>query len=188
MSDGILLGHSYGTLIALHASLNASERLRGVALLAPIGLRPHRGFRRYPSAKFGATACRLPVVGPILTSLVRKSFKSAGFRKPISNDQIHRTLDAVASWRFDTYAANVAALSLPVFGAYCSDDHLIEDDIMHDLLRRCPDGPRLHFPTGGHNLQKTRAIEVGEALVAWMDSLGCTTPQNPIRVNDSEIS
>ena len=55
--------------------------------------------------------------------------------------------------------------------AWCQDDPLVERQIGEELAQAAPAGPRLVFPTGGHNLQKTHAVELGEVLVPWVRRL-----------------
>jgi hypothetical protein len=48
-----------------------------------------------------------------------------------------------------------------------NDDPFVEPEVIVDLLAAVPDGPRVRFPDGGHNLQKTRVV-LAEALVPWL--------------------
>lgn len=165
-----LLGHSYGTGVALAATLIAKDRVERLGLLAPFGLRPHKGFGEFPMPRVLTYVLHIPVVRQGFILPIRTALRKAGFKKAVSDQQIHRTIDAIASWDFSTYHSSVKKLKVPVFGAYCLDDHLIEPELMTELLSLCPNGPRLCFDTGGHNLQKTRAIEIGEALTHWLES------------------
>jgi pimeloyl-ACP methyl ester carboxylesterase len=46
----VLLGHSMGGPVALAAAAHAPERVAGLALIASVGLRPHRLIRQFPVA------------------------------------------------------------------------------------------------------------------------------------------
>jgi pimeloyl-ACP methyl ester carboxylesterase len=56
----------------------------------------------------------------------------------------------------------------PAFVAYARDDHLIETDLSEELARSLPGARVMVFDEGGHNLQKTRAEELGRALADWL--------------------
>jgi len=175
-----LLGHSYGSVIANYASQLAADRVSRLVLLAPLGLRRHRGFDFFGSAGPVAKALRTPGLRALVIPMIRRAFRNAGFRKPLEDEHLCRTMEAVATWSFPRYREISSNLSVPVFGAYCEDDRLIEAEIMAEFLALCPPGPRLVFSTGGHNLQKTRAIELAEGLVNWLNKSGCTERPNPI--------
>ena len=174
LKDVTLLGHSYGTLIANYASQLATDRVARIALLAPMGLRRNIGFDPMNGSKVASPLLRFGLFRRLLIPQIRKGFRKAGFKKHLDDEHICRTMDAVASWSFDAYPAITANLSVPVFGAYCEDDHLIEGEIMSEFLNACPPGPRVVFETGGHNPQKTQAVEVAEALTNWLKNEGCT--------------
>ena len=53
----------------------------------------------------------------------------------------------------------------PTLVAFCRDDHLLDEAIAEELARHIPGARRLAFPTGGHNLQKTRAPELAAAIL-----------------------
>jgi pimeloyl-ACP methyl ester carboxylesterase len=55
--------------------------------------------------------------------------------------------------------------------ACARDDPFVEVAISKELYWRCPEGPRLEFPDGGHNIQKSRAVELAAALDAWAQQL-----------------
>ena len=176
LQDVTLLGHSYGTLIANYASQLATERVRRIAFLAPMGLRRNMGFDPMNGSKIASPLLKVRLFRRLLVPQIRRGFRKAGFKKHLEEEHICRTMEAVSSWSFEAYPEITANLNIPVFGAYCEDDHLIEAEIMAEFLAACPDGPRLVFSTGGHNPQKTQAIEVAEALTDWLKKEGCTAP------------
>lgn len=178
VKDVTLLGHSYGSSVATAASLLRPERVHRLALLAPIGLRKHKGFRNFPIPKIAVTLLSTPGIRQPVYTLFRQAFRRAGFRKPISNEQIFRTIEAIASWSFEDYKARVQTLQIPVFGALSEDDHLVEAQIIRELLQQCPHGPRLAFEDGGHNLQKSYAVEVAAELLQWISTNPCTSGEN----------
>jgi len=168
LNNVTLLGHSYGSITATGSALAAADRVTRLGFLAPLGLRAHRGFRNFPAPGLASFLMGLPLLGSPTVKAMRRGFQRAGFAKPIRDDQIRRVVRAVADWRFPPYRSAIESLKIPVLGAWCADDHLVEPEIVDELLACCPDGPRLRFDTGGHNIQKSRAIEIGEALIDWV--------------------
>lgn len=162
----VVLGHSMGGIVACAAASMRPGAFRGLALLATPGLRPHAIFRRYPFRGL-SRALALPGIGRAVAILLGPMFERNGFRGH-STDVMVRTMHAAGRTSFEAHAARVRALDLPTLVAWCADDRLIEADIAEQLADACPPGPRLRFDDGGHNLQKTHAAELGEALGAWM--------------------
>jgi len=54
----------------------------------------------------------------------------------------------------------------PTVIAYARDDHMIETAIAEELAAAVPGARVLAFDVGGHNIQKTRAVELGAAIRA----------------------
>jgi pimeloyl-ACP methyl ester carboxylesterase len=54
----------------------------------------------------------------------------------------------------------------PALVAYARDDHMIETEVAEDLAAAIPGARVLAFDDGGHNIQKTRAVELGAAIRA----------------------
>ena len=52
--------------------------------------------------------------------------------------------------------------------AWADDDKIVESRVSKILTKIAPARPRLHFDTGGHNIQKTRATEIAQMLCPWM--------------------
>ncbi len=162
-----LVGHSMGAAQANLIAAAGPEVVRGVALLAPVGLRPHRGYRRSPPFRLMNAALRGRRMGRVSLKLVRAGFVRLGFPRSTSDRDILRSIELAANLSFDEHRRAVEALEVPVLGAYADDDPLVEPKIPRELFNACPPGPRLHFSSGGHNIQKTRAIEIGSALRAF---------------------
>ena len=110
-----------------------------------------------------------PAVGPVLRRRVHGFFRQAGFR--CSPAEVHQTVSILARWRFQDTAPAARAVRCPVFAAWTDDDAAVEPAVVEELLALLPDGPRLHFETGGHNLQKSQATEIAAALVPWVHGL-----------------
>lgn len=88
----------------------------------------------------------------------------AGFPGHLSDDErLFTTLDAAMA-SFDLHAENVRNIECPCMTAWAEDDHLIPAPIFEALDDALPQGPRLRFSEGGHNIQKTQAVEIANAI------------------------
>lgn len=165
--DFVVLGHSMGGPLAM----SAAARARGLALIASVGLRPHRMIRkmgRYPDLPRVFDA---PIVGRLLLPALRRRFVQAGFPASTPDEAILQSMRIVGRLPFADVRAAAAAVRCPTLLAWAEDDPLVEGAIGLELARELPAGPRLVFPDGGHNIQKTRAIELGRALSRFVREL-----------------
>jgi len=170
LERAVLLSHSFGSGMVLSVAAEAPTRVAGLALLAPTGLRPNRGMKRFPvPPRVLEGALATPGLGRVLGRRLEPGFRAMGFR--CTEAEARRSITTVARWRFAETRAAVQALRCPVFGAWTDDDHAVEPAIVTELLDHLPPGPRLGFATGGHNLQKSRAAEIAEALIPWVNGL-----------------
>ncbi len=167
----VLIAHSFGATQAVAATALHPERVAGLALLSPVGFRPHRGLRRLPAPAALELGLKLPVIREPVMSLLQKGYAAAGFRN-VTNLEVERTLTSLnhLSWR--DYRERVERVAQPSFCAWANDDQVIESDISREVADALPPGPRLEFETGGHNIQKSRAVEIADSLVPWaLDAL-----------------
>ncbi|MCO4771676.1 MAG: alpha/beta hydrolase [Deltaproteobacteria bacterium] len=162
-----LVGHSQGGGVATAAAAMAPEQVQSLALLASIGPRRHKGFLVSRVRLFG-TVLRVPGLPWLLQDRLEAGFRRAGFPATLSHEQRVRTIKSSGAISFAAHARNLARLQCPTMVCWTEDDRLVEDAVSRDLAAAVPDGPRLSFPTGGHNLQKTRALEIGEALSGFV--------------------
>ncbi len=162
----VLLGHSMGGGVALAAAVQAPARVAALGLIASIGLRPHRMFRRLRAPRLFAAGVDLPLLGPPVRALLWRAFRALGFPAQTTTAEVAHTLRCVAATRFEDQAAHVAALRQPTLLAWADDDAFIEPAVFEQLAAALPAGPRLRWPTGGHNLQKSHAEELARALEA----------------------
>ena len=173
-----LVGHSLGGHVAVTAALQRPERVRGVALIAGLGHRPHRalGSKNYPwvrSISRWLLERQDPVTKPLADALIQSAYRRLGFSKHISLDEINWSQRRVCLMDWETMASRFTKLHTSTFQAFATNDILIEEDIfreMTDILdadgRR--HGPRLAFDSGGHNIQKHQAQTLVPSLVEWM--------------------
>ena len=165
-----LLGHSMGAPQATLIATAGPDVVRGLALVAPVGTRPHRAYRRAPPLHWVDATLRHPIAGKPARHLAKWAFQRAGFPRSTTHADIARSVSLVSNLSFAEHRRAVESLRVPVLGAWADDDPMVEPEIPLELLTACPDGPRLHFARGGHNLQKTRAVELGRALQAFVPS------------------
>ncbi len=165
----VVVGHSMGGPVAVSAA-RASERVRAVGLVASVGPRIHRALRQVPGMRAG---CYTLHAGPIARAALprlRRFFEASGFRN-VADDEILQTCFILGRVRFATHRRNLAALRKPTLVAWALDDQLVEPAIGDALYWAAPAGPRVRFPTGGHNIQATRATELAQALTTWVGTL-----------------
>ena len=167
LRDVTVVGHSMGGVVAAGVATHHRSLVRGVGLWACPGLRPHLKYRlSFPTTL--SAGMRLPAIGPALTRLVTHGFIAQGFPAGMGGANMQIVMDYAAGLDFPAHRRRVLSLDVPTMVAYCDDDHLVETEICVELASACPPGPRSVYPTGGHNLQKTRALQLGEALLGWL--------------------
>lgn len=162
----VIIGHSMGGPVALAAAARAPERVAGLGLLASVGARPHRLLRRMPMRTSLGRAIDLPIVGPVAHRVAIAAFRKSGFPSSTPPSDVAQTMRILAAFDFAPVERALASLRAPTLTAFCDDDPFIEPEIQEELGARVPIGPRLRWAEGGHNVQKTHAVEVAEALRA----------------------
>ena len=171
LDRAVLLGHSLGGAASMLTASQAPERIRGLVLMASVGLRPHRGFRRLKGLRAVNRGLKLPLVRRPLIRMVETLFRASGFSSHVSREEMRRTLTLVEQLDFAKLNAAVRRLEVPTAVIYSDDDPLIEPTIPEQLGHVVPHGPRLRFETGGHNPQKPWACEIAEAIGPWTHEL-----------------
>jgi pimeloyl-ACP methyl ester carboxylesterase len=170
----VVLGHSFGAPLATHvAALDPAAT--GLALLAPVGLRPHRVLRRLPPLRWIERAVNTPLVGRSALWLYRRAMIAGGFPRSIRQPEVARCIAMIADFRFRDHRTALARVRGPVFGAWTDDDPFVEPAVVKEMLAVAAPGPRVRFADGGHNLQKTHAVEIADALVEWLAGITAKT-------------
>jgi pimeloyl-ACP methyl ester carboxylesterase len=163
-----LLGHSMGGPLALAVAAEVPERVSSLVLLASVGLRPHRMMRRIGRHPLLARALEIPPVRRAMLPSMRKGFVAAGFPPSTTDEAIVQCTRIFQNLRFSEIRDAVTRVRAPSFLAWAEDDPLVEGAIGLELGRALPAGPRISWPEGGHNIQKSRAIELGRELSSWL--------------------
>jgi len=167
----ILVGHSMGGVVAASAVARYPDRFRALGLLASVGRTPHRSMRqlRIPQRAL-SVLLRMGLVRRLAAGRMRREFERMGFKGWTTEQHVH-SLRCVAAVRFAAHAQNLSRVGVPTLVAWTEDDPFIEPSVSEALAWGVATGPRIAFATGGHNLQKTRAIELADAITAWADQL-----------------
>jgi pimeloyl-ACP methyl ester carboxylesterase len=99
---------------------------------------------------------------------VRREYRKRrfpGVEEKTAGDFAH-LLHALSAVDFEVMRAAVRGPLPPALVAYARDDHMIETEVAEDLAAAIPGARVLAFDDGGHNIQKTRAVELGAAIRA----------------------
>jgi pimeloyl-ACP methyl ester carboxylesterase len=131
----------------------------------------HRGLRRFPGRTLSGWFAH-PTRARLTLPALRRVFRMSGFRGPYPDEALIHTLHGVAAVDLAVHARRLHAVAVPTAVVWCEDDPLIEPEIPAALDALLPAGPRLRFADGGHNPQKHHALEVAEALAAWLSPTG----------------
>lgn len=170
-----LVGHSMGGPVALVAAARAPERIEALGLLASVGMRPHRLLHHTLGRSWLGTAIDLPILGPLALRAATAGFRASGFPSSTPPSEVAQTMRVLGAFDFASMERGIATLRAPTLTAFCDDDPFIEPAILEELDRSVPRGPRLRWSTGGHNLQKSHAVELADALLAF--ARGARPPQ-----------
>lgn len=170
-----VLGHSMGGGIAMEMAARHPARVAGLALLASIGLRSHRGLRKSPHIKKISWLFRyVPGTRFFLGSMLRKSFIQLGFSSKISLEECIHSIHCASALDFGemrNVMESIKSNHTPVLQSWAEDDRLIETAISEELSQGLTEGIRISFSEGGHNIQKTQAVELGEQILAWLETV-----------------
>ncbi len=162
LEEAILVGHSMGGAIVSAAAAD-NERVRAVALLASIGHRAHVGFRRLPS--WIPALAERDWTWALIRPAVRRGFQAVGFPSYYDDKSLRHTLRCAGALDFDEVSRAHRALRIPTLVAWAVDDPLVEPALAEAVAESVPNGPRLSWPEGGHNIQKSHAEELAQAIL-----------------------
>jgi pimeloyl-ACP methyl ester carboxylesterase len=163
----------------------APARVSLLALVASVALRRHRGLGLSPGAfRWAARGLSVPGLRALLLRSVRAQYRRRRFpgadEMPVA--ELQRQLLTIAGCDLALMRRLVAQPLPRTLLAYARDDHMVETRISEELAAALPAARVLAFDSGGHNLQKTRAAELAQALLEELGGeLGGPTPAPPAR-------
>jgi pimeloyl-ACP methyl ester carboxylesterase len=175
-----ILGHSFGGHMAINMVARAEEkgypiRFKGLALLASVGHKPHRSLApRTMYVLQSIVVADIPIISRAMALFTRWLMCTvAGFPRSLPVNFFVSSTIRASTAKYDAVMDDVATLAhMPTFHAWSRSDYHIEEDISLTLSEACKGpGPRIAFKRGGHNLQKTRASELNDELLQWMDAV-----------------
>jgi pimeloyl-ACP methyl ester carboxylesterase len=181
----ILMGHSMGAHVCLRAAGGSPHLVSGIALVNPIGLRPHKGISPLWLSQSISVPLLWPLVGQWWGDVVLRNIYLGllGFSPRTSTPEICLSSRKVRTISFQDATADaraIAAEGIPSLVAWSSQDHLVEEDISVHLAGALPAGPRLAYNEGGPFSQKHHAIDIVRALA------GMVAEQLPVFQADRE--
>ena len=161
----VLVGHSSGCTVAAQLAVTHPERVSHVVFIAPPGPMAHYAVDAYKWLNLLLLAAPTrALMKPVLSYI----FMRTGFPSYLSDDErIYSSLDAGAK-NFETHAHNLEQMTQPTLVAWAKDDRVIPPKFIEPLVARVPKGPRLCFDEGGHNIQKTQAVEIAQAVLGML--------------------
>lgn len=164
----VLTGHSAGGAVVAHLARHHPERVAAAVMISSTGPTAH--LAKAPMQLL-ASPLRLWPVRTITAPAIRQLYAMQGFPSYLSDDERAFALLDAASFDFGEHRANLAAMRAPALVAWAIDDPVIPRRTFEALAGMVPPGPRLEFADGGHNPQKTHAVELAAAIVDFTGSL-----------------
>ncbi|MBK6575948.1 MAG: alpha/beta hydrolase [Sandaracinaceae bacterium] len=167
----VLVGHSMGGGVTLTAAALSRKRagcaVVGVCQVASVGNRPHKAYLRMPNPRPVGVLLKLPGMARALQKPIYDSFVRGGFPASTPVNECVQALRCVAALRFETLVAAAHELGLrplPALVTFADDDPMVEPEVGEALVEALS-AEELRFVEGGHNIQKTQAVEIAEGLV-----------------------
>ncbi len=161
----VLTGHSAGGAVVAHMAHHQPDRVSACVMLSATG--PTANFAG-PVLRPLAAPLRLSAVRGLLAPAIRRVYAMQGFPRYLTDDERAFALLDAAAFSFSEHRANLAGMRAPTMVAWAQDDPVIPATNFRALADSVPPGPRLEFPDGGHNVQKTHAVEIAEAIAAFV--------------------
>jgi len=171
IDEFVVMGHSAGGPLAMEIAAAFPDTVKGLALIAAPGFRPHRPLREHPVPRLMSGMLRIPGLRWAVLPWIRWGFERAGFPKGIALESIRQSIHIVVELDFDRQISNAELMQCPCLVAWSDDDTFIDSDISQELARGCPPGPRLNFIDGTHYIQKTQSMEIAASLCEWLEIL-----------------
>lgn len=165
----VLVGHSAGGAVVAHIARHEPELVQAAVMISSTGPTAH--FARSP-LRVLAEPLRVKPLRRILAPAIRRLYSLQGFPSYLTDDERAFALLDAAAFDFSEHRANLAGMRAPTMVAYATDDPVISAETFRALAQAVPDGPRLEFPDGAHNVQKTHAPQIADAIAELVKQAG----------------
>ncbi|KAG9404621.1 hypothetical protein AC1031_004819 [Aphanomyces cochlioides] len=169
----ILVGHSFGGGTVMNVAARGNfDSLVGLALFSSCGFRPHKRTRPYWFNRF---LCQLLVLSPFTRFFIMRilhvmAIYVVGLSPKVTLEESTYMYQRGGSIDFSgikTCAESIYSSKLPVFQATARNDKVVEKAISDEITAVLKPAVKIEFDGGGHNIQRTRAAELAQAIVAW---------------------
>ena len=165
LSQVVLIGHSAGGAVVAHIATHRPDLVVACVMISSTGLTAH--LVRAPMQLL-AQPLRLAPVRTLLAPAIRRLYSMQGFPRYLTDDERAFALLDAGAFDFGQHRANLAGMRAPTMVVWATDDPVIPTGTFRALADAVPAGPRLEFPDGGHNVQKTHAAEIAAAITAFV--------------------
>lgn len=187
----LLLGHSMGAETVLHCSALllaggdggvALPPLAAVAVINPVGLRPHAGMQPWSFVRRLGPAQDWPYpFGALIRRLVKFAWlRLFGLGARASPGEIEWSQKRASARDMSALARDVAALraaQLPAAVFFADDDKLVESAVPRELAEALGAAIVVRSKRGGHYLNKAHGTTVAEACVELLGMQGAPLPR-----------
>lgn len=161
LTEAVLIGHSAGGAVVAHIARHRPHMVRACVMLSSTGPTAH--FAKHP-LRFIAQPLRVRLLRRAVAPAVRQLYRMQGFPSYLTDDERAFALLDAAAFDFSAHRGNLAGMRAPTLVAWADDDPVITPETFRALASSVPPGPRLEFADGGHNVQKTHARDIAEAI------------------------
>ncbi|MFN8184918.1 MAG: alpha/beta hydrolase [Candidatus Nanopelagicales bacterium] len=161
----VLMGHSAGGAVVAHLARHRPDLVRACVLISSTG--PTANFARHP-LRLLAQSLRVPPFRCAMTPGIRRLYRLQGFPNYLTDDERAYALLDAAAFDFSDHRANLAGMRAPTMVTWADDDPVISPETFRALAACVPPGPQLAFADGGHNVQKTHAVGIAEAIAGFV--------------------
>lgn len=154
----VLMAHSFGSVYAAEVAARYPTRVTELVFISPVSLSPHRGYRKLPPMPLVRAALASKTTQRLFLPRFTKAMESMGFKNMTDKDSL-RVLECLTNWSWERQAENMRLIAQPRTIIHAKDDRLIEPEKVEELAELL--GVEVQwFETGGHNPQKTQAMEI----------------------------
>lgn len=167
LSPVVLVGHSAGGAVVAHIARHCPELVSAAVMISATGPTAHLAST---PMQMLAQPLRLSAVRSVTAPAIRRLYAMQGFPRYLTDDERAFALLDAAAFDFGAHRANLSGMRCPTMVAWATDDPVIPRATFQALADMVPAGPRLEFTDGGHNPQKTHAVEIAQGIVEFSRS------------------